>query len=97
MVQVPELLPLLEKARELQTSKDAADVLAFISEGVENAATPAMAVSLCRSVKTMTHVKAWGDLNVQDFGQTWLDWLNFLGELGQVAEECALQIARRGG
>jgi hypothetical protein len=97
MVQIPELLPLLEKAGELRTSADAADVLAFISKGAESASTPSMAVSLCRSVKTMTHVKAWGDLNVQDFGQTWLDWLNFLGELGQVAEECALQIERRCG
>ena len=97
MPKIPELLPLLNKANEMHGSSDAKDVLSFIVIRIEKASTPSMAVSLCNSVKGMTHVKAWGDLNIHDFGNTWTDWLNYMSDLGQVAQECARQIERRYG
>ncbi len=38
------------------------------------------------------HPKAWGDLNIQNFGVAWTDWFKFLEELEAIAISCGQAI-----
>lgn len=83
----PELPPLLQKVEALRDNPSTQEIYDFVCSEAEKVRTPSMAQSLCSTVITMSHVKAWGDLYV-DFGSTSNDWYVYLGELKQVAEDC---------
>ena len=88
-MKIPELRPLLEKIAVLEGNQSTMEVLHFVQSRVNNANTPSMAQSACEAIATMCSPKAWGDLNVQDFGAGWPDWLKFLEELRALAITCA--------
>ena len=88
----PELLPLLQKVEVLRDNPSTREILDFVRSEAEKARTASMAQSICSTAITMTHAKAWGDLNVQGFGNTWIDWFAYLSQLKQVADDCGQAI-----
>lgn len=91
-MQIPELLPLLEMVKPLESHPQAQEVYAFVTDAVQRANTPSMAQSACEKIIVMCHPKAWGDMYIQDFGGSWAGWLNFLDHLKQTAESCGHKI-----
>lgn len=88
----PQLEPLLRKVAPLRENASTEKVYLFVCKAVESANTPSMAQSACSAVATMCHPKAWGDMNVQNFGAKWTDWFTFLEELEMLATSCAQAI-----
>lgn len=87
-----ELEPLLEKVIVLRGNPSTRDVAAFVEDLVGRANTPAMAQSACDRVISMCNPKAWGDRLVEGFGDDFLAWQSFLGELGDLAAQCGQAI-----
>ena len=93
---ITELEPLLRKVIVLRGNPSTRDVAAFVEDLVERANTPAMAQSACDRVISMCNPKAWGDRLVEGFGDDFLAWQSFLGELSDLAAQCGQAIYDNG-
>jgi hypothetical protein len=89
---ITELEPLLMKVIVLRGNPFTRDVAAYVEELVARANTPAMAQSACDRVISMCTPKAWGDRFVEGFGDDFLAWQAFLGELSDLAAQCGQAI-----
>lgn len=91
-MKINELQPLLEKVACLKNNPSTQEVFLFVNERVEGASTPSMGQSACEAIASMCNPRAWGDLNVQNFGTKWSDWFAFLEELEAIAYSCGQAI-----
>ena len=91
-LKVPELVPILEKAAQLSEYPNARFVYEAILEIVTRANSPSMGQSACERIITMCHPKGWGDQLVGSFGTHEFAWINFLGELSDIANKSGQQI-----
>jgi len=87
-----ELTPLIEKVSILASCEESEDIYDWVQKAACTAKTPSMAQSVCSEVITMCHPKAWGDRNVTLFGSDNLAWVEYLGELSDIANKCGQQI-----
>lgn len=85
---IAELQALLDKVEPLKSNPTTAEVYKFVSDAVARANTPSMAQSVCSQVIAMCHPRAWGDMYVEGFGETWTGWMSFLSELSETANTC---------
>lgn len=85
---IPELQALLDKVEPLKSNPTTSEVYEYVSDAVAQAKTPSMAQSVCSQVITMCHPKAWGDMYVEGYGETWVGWMSFLSELAETANTC---------
>lgn len=93
---ITELQPLLKKVIVLRENPSTRDVAAFVEDLIERASTPAMAQIACDRVISMCNPKAWGDRHVEGFGDDFLAWQSFLGELSDLAAHCGQDIYDNG-
>jgi len=91
-MKIQELQPLLEMTASLRSNPSTIEVFLYVKDSIESANTPSMAQSACDAIATMCHPKAWGDLNVQNFGAAWSDWFDFLEKLEALAIACGKAI-----
>ena len=87
---MPELQPLVRKVAPLKDIEGAEDIYDFIVERSASATTPSMAQSVCSSVISMCHPKAWGDRCVR--GMDLMAWIGYLSDLSEVANECRQRV-----
>ncbi len=88
-----QLVPLKDKIEVLKGFQQTRSIYNELSERLATADTILSAKHLCSHINNMCHPKAWGDLYVEDFGDSWADWFKYLGELSAVATECGNQIS----
>lgn len=91
-MKVPELQPILDKIALLKDNPSASDIYEVITREVNAAYTPSMGQTVCVHIIEMCHPRAWGDRFVHGYDQPIDKWLNFLGELEEIANSCGQAI-----